>query len=758
MEFTYKTLQALEDFFTAPPARNASGVYFYRIHGYNEHIERFVQQYDTAARTCGAVIEGKLANPTEKNLAYYDEILGLDFQMSMGFFGAQLQKWLPRLRPAPRNALAASMYDTLDEIRKAGKNDSILRNIYIKFMCWLYYRFESLLHQLGSGQIPKILYEGEISQYALYLLAILAHAGCDVLLLQYNGNQAYLRVDSTARFAKEYCEDGMCAFPETFSLQWLRTQQEQTHKLQRLYGDLPQKKPCTNAWMRGKGFADLLTSAQNRGTEDAFFYNALLRIRGVEDKLTYVNQLFQFQLQLKNEHRPFVIAEKQIPPPSVEEIAGIQRSTYRDAEQMLLGLKANLPHTASAELRQFMTIAFVGTVLEEQQKADMNLNKLTNKAIYLLCWLKRYQSQLFAGWKPSSISCFLHLGGCQNENEVLFLKMLSKLPVDVVILVPDLQENCIFEDAMLYELHFSDSLAVQHFPSEQAEIHMGTAAYHAERELDALLYQDSGMYRNMQYQKAIAVSLQTMYEEIAILWNQELKYRPNFSIVQETVNMPVIFAKISGVKDGNTAPYWAGIQALMTEDTLVVQHAPMVRGTDENPIKAYVTEFLKNGRLRKDAIQAHKAYPYGILRPEMQAYLLEKLQLLIDQRIIAGTFENGTEYTIVATILNLQQDIVRQIQKFDFTKKNPKLIYVHTTDQLLTLEDSIITAFLNLLGFDILFFVPTGYQNIEKFFAKKVFEEHQIGAYVYDLHPPDFHSLSSALRPSWWDKIFKRSQ
>ena len=50
----------------------------------------------------------------------------------------------------------------------------------------------------------------------------------------------------------------------------------------------------------------------------------------------------------------------------------------------------------------------------------------------------------------------------------------------------------------------------------------------------------------------------------------------------------------------------------------------------------------------------------------MQDYLLEKLQLLIDQKLIKGTFENGTEYTVVSTALNLSKDVLRLIQKFDF--------------------------------------------------------------------------------------------
>ena len=56
--------------------------------------------------------------------------------------------------------------------------------------------------------------------------------------------------------------------------------------------------------------------------------------------------------------------------------------------------------------------------------------------------------------------------------------------------------------------------------SRRSSARMGTAAYHAERELDTLMYQDSGLYRNQQYQRADIINLQTMYEEIRLLWNE----------------------------------------------------------------------------------------------------------------------------------------------------------------------------------------------------------------------------------------------
>ena len=179
-------------------------------------------------------------------------------------------------------------------------------------------------------------------------------------------------------------------------------------------------------------------------------------------------------------------------------------------------------------------------MLTESQKEGNNLNRLTNKAVYLLCWFKRYIPNLLSNWKMPEIACFIHMGECKNENEAMFLSFLARLPVDVLILNPNLNAKCCLEDKLLYEVNYQESLSMTRYPEESSQVRIGTVAYHAERELDTLMYQDSGIYRNQQYGKANVICLQTMYEEIKILWDQELKYRPNFSTVDGVVNIPVI--------------------------------------------------------------------------------------------------------------------------------------------------------------------------------------------------------------------------
>ena len=67
----------------------------------------------------------------------------------------------------------------------------------------------------------------------------------------------------------------------------------------------------------------------------------------------------------------------------------------------------------------------------------------------------------------------------------------------------------------------------------------------------------------------------------------------------------------------------------------------------------------------------------------MQDFMLDKLEFMIQQKLIKGIGENGTEYTVIAQVLNLPIEIFRMIQKFDFTNKNPKFIYINTTESLI---------------------------------------------------------------------------
>lgn len=754
--FQLGRIEKLHDYFSVCSRRREQAVFFYRVAGYSGEVAAFLTQYDQAARTNGVVIEGRIPNPDPKQLDYLAEMMGSDFQLDAGFLTQKLTRWLPRLTGAQREAVVTAMTATLQDLQAHGKNENMLRNAYIKYMCWLYYKFERILGRLGGDELPKILYDGTVSSYELQLLVILARAGADIVLLERAGDAGYLRCDPTSQYAQLYQAPGLTPFPADFSLRQLREQGRQQAERQKLYGAPAGIAPCTNAWMKAPDVKEILTAVRARGDDPKLFYNAFVVQYGVEDKLLFPSDMVAFYQQLKREGRKVCLENGRLPPPTPEEIAAVRRRNHQTAEQLAADLAANLQYPNNQQLQTLMRQAFLDVVLEEDKAVGGNLNRLLNKAVYLVAWMKRYQKDLFQNWQAPEVGVFLLFGACSGDNEALFLRLLAKLPVDVLVLLPDLNAPCVLKDPALLDLHKEHSLPMTDFPVEPSQMRVRTAAYQAEREMDSILYQNTGLYRAKQHQKAEAVTLQTMYEEIGLLWDQELKYRPGFAAEGDTVTVPVLLEKICGIKDGPILPYWLEIKKLVTPETTLVTKLPWQTGLEANPMKPYATQFLRQGRLQREKIKQHKDYPYGILRPEIQDYLLDKLQVLLDEKLIAGTYQNGTEYTIVSTILGLPKDLLRRIQNFDFTKKNPKLIIISTTEETLSLEDSILVAFLNLVGFDILFFVPTGYQSIEKYFQKPFANEHQLGPYRYDLQVPDFRTLHEGGKSSI-RKLFGRS-
>ena len=129
---------------------------------------------------------------------------------------------------------------------------------------------------------------------------------------------------------------------------------------------------------------------------------------------------------------------------------------------------------------------------------------------------------------------------------------------------------------------------------------------------------------------------------------------------------------------------------------------------------------------------------------------------MLDRRLIAGTFVNGTEYTVLATALGMGKELLRRLQAFDFTRKNPKVVCVDAREDGATLQDAILLTLLNLVGFDVALFAPTGYRTIERFLTDNLPVEHQIGEYIYDLTTPELDAMPQARPSGWIDRLFRR--
>ena len=746
----HQKIKGLEDFFKRQNERKPKGVYFYRINSYDETILEFIRKYYDLAKREGAIIDKNIENPTADNIAYFNEIIGDKYVHGPGFMAEALKKWLPRIKDYQRASIAEGIYDTLEVLRRQGKNIDILKNNFIRIMCWLYYNFYNIMERLGNDDVPKIIFWGNVNFSELSTLKILSNAGADIILVQPGGDSKYMTIDPKSEYSIDLGM-GSESFPAGFDLQWLLKQHEEDKSKRLLYSNKANAKANTNTWLSGDLFEDLKNT--RRGENTSFFYNMFARINGCDNRNTYVNNLYLLYQDLKKANRSIKVINNKITNPSVDEISKIKRGNYANENQLIMDLKKNI-NLKSNTFIDVARDAFVDTMIETGKLMNMDLNKMMNKGIYILCWFQRYIPDLLGNTDiHSPAPILIYFGNVETDTERLFLNMAAKLPIDVIIFNPEKKGDKLTGER-LYEVHFEETLKVNEYPTDGNNLSMGTMAYNAERDLDTMMYSDTGMYRDMQFSKANIIKLSTTYEEINIYWKQEARFRPNFSTVDDIVNIPVMFAKISGVANSDTNTYFQNIKDLLTDTTLIYKNENIY---DRNcTVAAGVPSFFKNGRLDREGIKHSQIYKYDYLRAETQEYILDKLSELLRRKTIAGTGQNGTEYKIITIVLDLPKEILRFIQSFDFTKCPPKLIIVNTTETVISLEDSIIVAFLNLIGFDIVFFIPTGYDNVNKYFNNQIMEEHIIGNYLYDIAIPDFNRLRSVKekKKSFFSRLF----
>lgn len=763
------TLRRFEDFDLPLGERSPRGAYFVRVCGWSPETERGLWRFYESARQRGVILES-LPNPTEDQIAAVNRALGDAFEPTAAFAEAALGRWMPALDDDGRRAFAGVVAEEYERMRAQGKPVAVMKNLCVKLMCWLNYRFGRLIPLLPGETPAKVLYAGEISAHGLVLLRVLWAMGADVLLAEPKGDAAYARLDPDSRWSQRFDAAGTAPFPEDFSLKGLRDTMRAREAAEapapkpapkpapapvRRYPD-PEHEVCTNAWMREADFRQILTPPNERGDDPKRFYNAYVRLSGARDRGEYVGELYRFYQALIAGGRRTVAVDGPMPVPGPEEVAKIRRrGRYDTVEEMVSDLAGNLPVDVREELLRHMRRAFI-RVMEEAARAQDNLRRLTTSAVYLLCRVRKYGSTLFHGWREGDVPVFILLGGCANGDDALFVRWLSALPADVLLLCPDLEKPCALSDEGILDLREEESLKLDRFPRDDASLRMSTLAAHAQRDLDGLLYSDSDLYHNRQFDRAAAITLRTTFDELFILWEEELRYRQGFAVANGAVSMPVLFAKISGVEGGDTEAYWRRLRRLTGGDVFFVPQMPWLPGEGGNPYQSLALNALRGGRLNRATLRSDPRYPFALLREEVQNHILDKLQLMLERRLIRGTFVNGTEYAVVATVLNMDKALVRALQGFDFTRRNPKVVCVSTRERGASLEDAILMTFLNLAGFDILLFVPTGYQSVERYMAEGQPVEHQVGPYVYDLVVPDLTSLPPEKGPSWFDRLLGR--
>jgi hypothetical protein len=232
-----------------------------------------------------------------------------------------------------------------------------------------------------------------------------------------------------------------------------------------------------------------------------------------------------------------------------------------------------------------------------------------------------------------------------------------------------------------------------------------------------------------------AVTLKTTYDEIDLIWHEQAKYRAGFQVKGDRVFIPNIFAKISGVRDADMDNYWDEVRFKLSPYTKIIRHSPTFRrGADSFTLRAY-SAYYSGERILTENLKKSPLNKYTYLSEGIQDMIFEKMQEAADSGLLKLDF-NELIPQIMYVGLNLDKEILRILQKFDFTKDVPKFIVTDTIEDTFTKTECIQLIMYNLFGFDILIYTPTGYRNLETFISDTAFEEFTMNEFIYNARIP----------------------
>ena len=316
--------------------------------------------------------------------------------------------------------------------------------------------------------------------------------------------------------------------------------------------------------------------------------------------------------------------------------------------------------------------------------------------------------------------------GDATKSEVYFLRFLIMLGFDVLIFHSEGKD--IFKGE-LQKFSYPSMLALEPFP-EVKPTRVATVAEKATVELDQLLRVDGTfLFKPWQFRNYLtqAITLHSTYDEIRLLTREKAFVRQNFDVKQQTVYIPVIFAKVCGIPK-EIKPYSQNYRTLVESD-LVVSYQQFPFTKEQKGNQKYHFEHAKtNGKLDPKKIMNASWWRCRHLPEGLQIALATAMVRCIEKaplKLEPGENREALQLYLFSQLLDIPADILKLLQQFDYSQEVPKLILFNNGKSgEMTRSDCALISLLNEFGMDIVIFNPTGQNDIELYIDTGAFDTH----------------------------------
>ncbi|WP_180954237.1 YceG family protein [Bacillus sp. M6-12] len=332
--------------------------------------------------------------------------------------------------------------------------------------------------------------------------------------------------------------------------------------------------------------------------------------------------------------------------------------------------------------------------------------------------------------------------GTASKSEVYFLYMAKLLGLDLLIFEPDgvdIFKNLDPERKLMVVQEFSLKKEPREFPKARA-IRKATVAYQASKEIERILHTDnSPIYKAWQYRSHVpaSITLKTTYDELFLMSREKAFIRPNFHIEGQTVFIPSLFAKISGIT-ASQKEYWERLEELKEgELTLFIRYFPFTHNVTVNQQYHYHHSLNREGfldpeKMIKSNWWKHKQLPVGV----QHAIAAGISRVCENPKLIKEDHESlyDLQLYLFAQLTRLPESVIKLFLKFDYPQEVPRVVlYNNGAGAGLTRSDAALLILLNELGLDILLFNPSGLRDLEIYIDERFFDIHLMDQFEFNM-------------------------
>ncbi len=505
--------------------------------------------------------------------------------------------------------------------------------------------------------------------------------------------------------------------------------------------------------------------------EDNYFCNLI----GISDISSYNDNLALIHSKL-SDSKYGIIFDGNIPKPNDHDLID---SIVTELKNMKIGhfVNEDINLTGSDIINKKIRMALDNVISIACTREKFSSPTIQNNFIAkLMIWCNIYIDELdFPGTHPPKCLYF----GTIKKHEVYFLMILAQLGVDVVYFNPtgdttltSIDINNLCQTVNLGPTTQAIKPLMEYVEAGVVVEKVTTYARRATNELDQSLYQDSGIYRPLQFSDGTTspIAMDSVIEDTITYWNETARMRPGFRTSEKVVYTPIFFSKINGTYRDQAA-YFELIdnlrhapKCLLYESTKLVVNAvastkaptqtraiqyhnvgqtgstsPSSSEALYNQQDLYSLSFCldQNKKIKRDSIRSHILYKKMLtLRIDAQNFILTKLEEVFapsNCALFSFPVTDKERCRLMAAIFTAEDKLLNLIEGYDFTADIPKIIiYLNSRDTFST-DDAMLIGLLRTMGLDILIFSPNGANNIELAISDRFINQIKLDEFIYDL-------------------------